>query len=71
MKDFWSVVSEKKIFKKIAKKYTKLPIIQNRGSTPIWTILVVGNTRDINTKFEATSCSGLKEVKYVILQSDI
>ena len=37
--------------------------MKNRGSTPILTNLVGVHPRDINTKFEANPCSGLREVE--------
>ena len=35
--------------------------MKNRGSTPILTNLVGVHPRNIDTKFEANPCSGLKE----------
>ena len=35
--------------------------MKNRGSTTILTILVGVHPRNINTKFEANPCSGLRE----------
>ena len=37
--------------------------MKNRGSTPILTKLVGVHPRNINTKFEANPCNGLKEVE--------
>ena len=46
--------------------------MKNRGSTPISTNLVGVHPRNINTKFEANSCSDSRdEVKNGILHSDI
>ena len=45
--------------------------MENRGGTQILTNLVEVNPRNINTKFEANLYSGLREVKNVVLHSDI
>ena len=47
--DLWSVVLQK-IFKELAKKYTKLPIIPSKENIP--------------TEFEANPCIGSRE-KYI------
>ena len=46
--------------------------MKNRGSPPIFTILVGVHPRNIHTKFEANPCSGSREeVNNGVLHSDI
>ena len=73
MNDFWPVVLWKKIFLRIDQKFHKNPhnSMENRGGTQILTNLVEVNPRNINAKFEANLYSGLREVKNVVLHSDI
>ena len=45
--------------------------MKNMGSTQILTDFVGAHPRSIHTKFEASPCSGLREVKNGILHNDI
>ena len=55
---------------RIGKKYKKLLNYSIKNTDD--TVLVQVSPRNINTKFEANSCSNLKEeITYVILQNDI
>ena len=61
MKNFWSVVSEKKIQE--LEKLHKIThnSIKNRGSTPILTNLVGVYPKNIHTKLEANQWRGSRE----------
>ena len=50
-------------FLRVGQKFHKIVhnSIKNRGSTPILTNLVVAHPRNIHTKFETNSCSGLRK----------
>ena len=52
---FWSVVLEKKIFKELAKNFTKIThnAMKNRSSSLIFKNLVGGHLRNIHTKCKA------------------
>ena len=52
-------------FLRIGQKLHKIThnSMKNRGSTPILTNLVGVHPSNINTKFEANPCSGLREVE--------
>ena len=70
MNDVWSVISEKNIYKELAKIAHSSMI--NMGSNPIFINFVGVHPRNIHTKDKANMCICLRDdVKNEILHNDI
>ena len=72
MSDFRPKVSEKNVLKELTKKTTQnYQLFHYSIVAHGFQDLVGVHPRSLQRKFEANPCSSLREVKYVILHSDI